>query len=255
MKPSDLAAWWRLRSIVKQPWAAVRLRKLRKGGVREVRFLDGRVARVQCNSPDALIFFRIFGRDEYHLRRFGPRSLGTVVDVGAHIGLFAIAAAPAAERIVSLEPVEGNFRLLQANIEASGIGNVKPVRACLAGEAGVVDIHVAGRNDAHSIYPKGQPARTEQVPAVTLASLFEEESIGRCSLLKLDCEGAEYDSLLGAPDELLARVDRIVMEYHPTGRAGHTPEALRRRLESAGFRVTADASKRTPGQGLMYCER
>lgn len=33
-------------------------------------------------------------------------------------------------------------------------------------------------------------------------------------LLKLDCEGAEYAILMGASTESLARVQRIVMEYH-----------------------------------------
>ena len=52
-------------------------------------------------------------------------------------------------------------------------------------------------------------------------------------LLKLDCEGAEYDILFSAAPLELSRVREIRMEYH----SGPDAE-LRTYLESAGFEIT-----------------
>jgi hypothetical protein len=38
--------------------------------------------------------------------------------------------------------------------------------------------------------------------------------IGRRLIVKMDIEGAEWDSLLAAPDELLASIPQIAMEMH-----------------------------------------
>ena len=38
--------------------------------------------------------------------------------------------------------------------------------------------------------------------------------IGRRLIIKMDIEGAEWDSLLAAPDELLASIPQIAMEMH-----------------------------------------
>ncbi|HUS57466.1 MAG TPA: FkbM family methyltransferase, partial [Planctomycetota bacterium] len=77
--------------------------------------------------------------------------------------------------------------------------------------------------------------------------------VERCDLLKLDCEGAEYDALLGAPRALLERIGRIVMEYHPMPNAAQTADALAAHLRAAGFGVAVSPSRKTPGQGLMFC--
>ncbi len=56
--------------------------------------------------------------------------------------------------------------------------------------------------------------RKNRKPGVTLAGLFDEHRIARCDLLKLDCEGAEYDALYGLPAEHRQRIRRCVVEYH-----------------------------------------
>src|SRR5207247_421012 len=49
------------------------------------------------------------------------------------------------------------------------------------------------------------------------------------SLLKLDCEGCEYELLLETPAASWQRVRRVVLEYHPV--RGREPSALVDRLE------------------------
>lgn len=59
----------------------------------------------------------------------------------------------------------------------------------------------------------GIPVRT-----VTLDEVFEVNEIGTCNLLKLDCEGSEYEILASAGPSTMDRVERVVGEYHCTPR-------------------------------------
>jgi hypothetical protein len=65
---------------------------------------------------------------------------------------------------------------------------------------------------------------------VTLADVV---GVG-CDLLKLDCEGAEFDALLSADDETLRRAQRIILEFH---RIVGSPDVIVDRLEAAGMDV------------------
>jgi hypothetical protein len=75
-----------------------------------------------------------------------------------------------------------------------------------------------------------------------------DDAPGGIDVLKLDCEGAEYDILL-APDAPLERVREIRMEYHG-GRGAELAQSLARR----GFSIThfvADG----PLNGMLWARR
>jgi FkbM family methyltransferase len=44
--------------------------------------------------------------------------------------------------------------------------------------------------------------------------LFKSLRVSECSLLKMDCEGAEMEVLENSPDELLRSLSAISLEYH-----------------------------------------
>jgi len=52
------------------------------------------------------------------------------------------------------------------------------------------------------------------VQCLTLAEVFKENNINNCDLLKLDCEGAEYDILFNTPKEILIKIDQMAIEVH-----------------------------------------
>jgi hypothetical protein len=85
---------------------------------------------------------------------------------------------------------------------------------------------------------------TDQIGAtvrqLTLEQLFQESGVEQCDLLKIDCEGAEYDILLTARPPVLQKVQMIICEYHPT--ASGDRSTLIEHLSNLGFNVTADRS-------------
>ena len=89
----------------------------------------------------------------------------------------------------------------------------------------------------------------EQVRLITLARLTDEQSLPHVDLLKLDCEGAEWD-ILPAAEGALSSVRQICMEYHCE--RGWTPDRLAAWLRDRGYCVW-----HTPGQwnGLLWAVR
>jgi len=74
-----------------------------------------------------------------------------------------------------------------------------------------------------------------------------------CDLLKLDCEGAEYPILMNAPQTVLRRIHRIIMEYHD--RAGcYTHTDLETFLIANGFRVCTHPNFVHADLGYLYAE-
>jgi hypothetical protein len=71
-----------------------------------------------------------------------------------------------------------------------------------------------------------------EVKTLTLQSLVGSHEV--VDLLKIDAEGAEYETLPSASRDVLRRIRQIEMEYHPSGE----PERLFRRLRDCGFQVT-----------------
>jgi hypothetical protein len=89
----------------------------------------------------------------------------------------------------------------------------------------------------------------EAVEMVTLERLMEDHSIDTLDLLKLDCEGSEWD-ILPAAERVLPRIDQICMEFHCE--RGWTAGKLALWLRAHGFAVSHTAG---PWNGLLWARR
>jgi hypothetical protein len=72
--------------------------------------------------------------------------------------------------------------------------------------------------------------------------------------MKLDCEGAEYEILFKAPDAMLARIDRIVMEYHDNA-TEYTHRDMARFLEGKGYQIAVFPNVVHPYLGYLSAKR
>jgi len=205
---------------------------------------------IREGTQDALMYREVVVENEYGLpQRLGPQDV--VVDVGAHIGCFALAALTrGAGRVVCLEPDPDNFRLLATNTKPYS-DRVRLVQAACWGTPappeGLRLAQIARRllgGVRATAMPTCVPGTGDAVGAVSLDDLLEELP-PRVALLKLDCEGSEWPILFTS--EGLARVERIVGELHPRlvrrewSDWDCTAQGARRRLESVGFVVSVGA--------------
>lgn len=250
----NLSDYFALRRHLQDPWKFVWSRKTAEADrTPEIRFRAGFTVRCADAHVDRQTLNGIFGRDEYRLNGFADGSLDTVVDVGANIGLFSIRVAPLARRVVAFEPLPDHFRILKSNL--SPFQHIVPVPKALAGRSGPLDLWVSPNPGGHSILRDvARGPDSVRVEATTFRDLFADHSIERCDLLKLDCEGAEYESLAAMPDELWPRIARIHLEFH-SGPSGWSGEKLAELLREKGYRCDLVARDHHPGQGHLFAAR
>lgn len=192
------------------------------------------------NAPGWPIFRDIFIERRYALG-FPFHRCATVVDVGAHFGYFSLFAAKNSadgSRILSIEPGSANFTLLQQNFADNPQPHRRAVRAALSGQSGTGTLRLAASYN-HSFHSGAlnTGTRTEEVPLRTLTDLLDEAGMATVDFLKLDCEGAEYDILFNCPNDTLARIDTISLEFHDVGSAAHSGDRLYTFFRDRGYQV------------------
>ncbi|MGI8847287.1 MAG: FkbM family methyltransferase [Candidatus Dormibacteria bacterium] len=162
-----------------------------------------------------------------------------VVDVGAAAGDYAVAVAKVdqAGRVLAFEPSPESYGMLVRNLTRNGARNVEPINLALSDQVGTLLLDVSGDPVSMGTLTSGQQPResTVRIAATTLEKALRERGIERCDLLKLDCEGGEYAILASLDNELLRRIDHIVMEYHDVG--GRSHREIVERLEAGGYDV------------------
>jgi FkbM family methyltransferase len=146
------------------------------------------------------------------------RSGDTVLDIGAHIGLYTLQAARAAGpqgRVFAFEPSVENFALLVRNIEGNGYENVHAERVAVSDREGHAELSLSAANTGdHSLVTVGTAGRrTERVQTVAVDGISELSTI---DVVKLDVQGAEPSVIAGARLTLDANEDVLMfMELSP----------------------------------------
>lgn len=180
----------------------------------------------------------------------------TIIDVGAYIGDFSIWAGKKYTNaiIYSIEPVEENYNLVQENIKASSLKNVRPFRLALHSSESEQYLKTKDISLSQSFLSDKEGSMDEKTPSISLLNFFKQENIAKCNILKMDCEGSEYDILLNSEITFLRnKFDNIILEYHTHPKYDHTD--LLRHLESADFEVELIAPKFENGTGFMRATR
>lgn len=184
-------------------------------------------------------FIEIFLNDMYMIESI--RNIQSVLDVGANQGLFSIYARhlyPGA-RIHAYEPNSGLEGRLRRN--------------CSLLDIDVFMEGVAATDGACNLQPMGDSNQTRIVttetggiPVTSLSQVLERIG-GAVDLMKLDCEGFEWDIL--TDQQSLRRVRWLTMEYHLWANGSHHDQ-IGPWLERLGFDVIAQTRSTDFGQVL-----
>ena len=183
----------------------------------------------------------------------------TVVVIGANIGLFSIWAATRCERgrVIAVEPSPTMADFVRRNA-ARNRKSITVLQVACGGAEGKAVLYTPygdeAKNTLHAPDPSIPVRALADVEVVTLKELFKRSNVEKCDLLKIDCEGSEYDILLKSPVEVLDRVHQIALEYHPGFNESDTPGKLEGFLKDRGFRVCCQPLD-NPGFGYMYARK
>jgi len=157
-----------------------------------------------------------------------------VLDVGASIGDTAVYfALRGAREVVAFEPYPFPYQFALRNIEANNLKNVRVINAGISGNDGTVRVTRGENTTGGALEPSDEPNAVE-VPVYSLDRVLEE--YGPFDVMKMDCEGCEYDAILSS--KRVGELRQIQLEYHYG--PGRPVEALR----NAGFEVEATRPQR-----------
>lgn len=179
----------------------------------------------------------------------------TIIDIGGHIGSFTCRAASQATQgiVYACEPFPGTFEVLKKN--ASQYKNAHVNQIAISNKSGEAEFYFSPTNPAENSLVKAS-AHVTRVPLMTLGEFLQKNNIERVNLMKIDCEGSEYDILYGAGDDL-SKIDKMVMEIHEPAYFGlaskYTIPDLVAYLEGRGFQVTFKRENKF--QGYIYAHQ
>ncbi len=201
-------------------------------------------SRIRCRLEDSGDLISVYVDRDYGSSQIAWSELTSIIDIGSTVGAFTIWAARQSPRakMVAVEPNPEVFPFLVDNIRRNDLSDrVTTIEAAIGSAPGIAAIEDdRAFSTLVRVVPMGV-GRGPRVRMLTLEQLFDETHTSSCDLLKIDCEGGEYDILFTAPGQLLRRIRAIVCEYHPTPE--HDPAELIEFLSDAGFQIDAD---RTP---------
>ena len=161
----------------------------------------------------------------------------TVIDVGGHVGAFAawVAVQARQARIVIFEPEQATFQDLEANMKRNGLLDRVTLKNAAVGEAdGKRLLHVPNERYAAS-FTRMNGGRVVEVECLALERYLGEHRPHRIDVLKLDCEGAEWEILESLHSASFERVTHIFVECH--ARTTEEVAKMIRLLEGRGFVV------------------
>ena len=166
-----------------------------------------------------------------------------IIDIGAGIGDFCVYAAYGRPKaaIYAYEPFSESYRLLLKNLRLNAVDNVKAYQQAVWSSDVLLTLDVSS-GEPLQITSNGMDRVSKHKDVITvqarsLASIMKEHNLENVNLVKLDCEGAEYEILLQTPAIVLAKIDRIIMEYHDLDSSANH-QTLILFLEKAGFDVS-----------------
>ena len=168
----------------------------------------------------------VFSRDEYNFLNVKNE---IVVDIGANIGDSAIYfALNNAKKVIALEPYQYSYKKALKNIKKNNIEDKITLLNSGYGKDGTIKVDPDFENNTGSDLKQYNDG--VNIKVLSLKTLLSDYHIDE-AVLKMDCEGCEYN-LLKEENDTLKKFKRVQIEYH------YGYEKLKEKLEDAGFTVT-----------------
>lgn len=161
-----------------------------------------------------------------------------VLDLGAHLGGFALAAAAVGCRVLAVEANPVHAALLRRSAEANRFPGFDVVHAAASDRPGERRFRPYGPYGY--VAPDGPADPVEvRVPAVAVDALLADRGVGRVDFVKMDIEGSEVAAIRGMTG-LLTRPDAPVVFYESNGHTldyyGETCQRLKAEFVRLGYR-------------------
>ncbi|MDR1457870.1 MAG: FkbM family methyltransferase [Puniceicoccales bacterium] len=190
------------------------------------------------------------GYNSYDFSNIDSKEGDVVIDIGGNIGMISIFLAKKFPflKIYAFEPVKENFENFKRNIKLNKIpdGVITVENLAVTKDARTVNLNINMTNSGGSglcVEKEVGSFQSWDVQSVTLEDIFEKFAIKSCKLLKIDCEGSEYEILYNTDKDILKKCEHMRGEFHEDSyirNQGHSIAALEQYCKSVINEVLVD---------------
>ena len=161
--------------------------------------------------------------DDYNFDSIDFKDGDVVIDIGGNIGMISIYLAKKYPflKIYAFEPVKQNYENFLKNIELNNINKdiIKVFNLAITKDRRDVILtspfYNSGASNIYDNYSNGIVLNNDiSIKSITFDDIFSNNNISKCKLLKIDCEGAEYEILYSANVENLKNCEYMRAEFH-----------------------------------------
>ena len=210
---------------------------------------------VSVEVPDRMMHTakEVFFTDDYKFDQIQSRVLNlssepVVIDVGANVGYLSAFTFTrfSKARVFSVEPIPNNLELLRRNMERNDQFNWSIIEGVLSDKNEPLEIQFDEADSfstSASMYGLDKGNHSIKVESQTLENLIAWNGLKNVHILKLDCEGAEYDILYCLSAELLNSIAFITMETHQIDDERKNRDSLVSWLNGKGWKTDVIRSK------------
>jgi FkbM family methyltransferase len=215
-----------------------------------LRMRNGMVIQLSDHPHDIITNFVVFGKKDYGV----IRKNSVIVDIGANIGTFSLyAITNGAKKVYAIEPNSFSYETLLKNININNLeGRIVAFKAAVSDKDNE-EVYIPIRSSPYNAItsdPLADGGNLERVQTISLATLVEREGIQAIDLLKVDCEGAEYQIIPALPPALLGRILEIKVEY-----LGGDINLIIDHLQRNSFVITKHEKEKRFDSGMIWAER
>ncbi|MFN8493968.1 MAG: FkbM family methyltransferase [Caldilineaceae bacterium] len=190
------------------------------------------------------VAFRDLLLDDCYGLKTCAKPIARVLDIGAHVGLFGLALRNFFPNAL-LHAYEPNPKLEQYLRAQAQTAHFDYFMEAVGLEDGKVTLAI----DDNSVWTQSKVDPTGNVPQVAFRRALERLG-GSADLVKLDCEGAEWQIL--QDEQAWQKVYNLSMEYHLW--PNHTHDEIQATVQRLGFSIKKVVPVRNK-YGLLLAER
>lgn len=193
---------------------------------------------------DAHIIYEVFINRDYDIKLVNPK---IIIDIGAHFGIVSIYYANQYPKslIYAIEPNKDSYQRLVKNIKLNSASNIKAKNYAITNKSGKKrNLYIAKRSGMSRLYYDQSAIDTkvkQLVKTKSLADFIKSTRAKRIDLVKMDCEGSEYEILLNLEPLIFKKIKAFAIEYH-NDLLNFNNTNLVGRLKNEGFKTRSSAN-------------
>lgn len=203
---------------------------------------------ISINVPHRLLHtYKECFFDETYLKGL-PKELSkspikTIIDIGANVGYFSLFmfSLNVKAKVFAYEPIPKNFDLLNQyksenpdlNFQIFNMAVTKPNQKSITLHYDESDAFTTSA----SIFNDQKQKNKLVVGSTSLERIIQDHQLSKVDLVKLDCEGSEYEILYNTPGTIFDKISILAIETHQGNNENENTYALSKYIKEHNFKI------------------